>query len=130
MTTLQIGKAVHAILSNDSNVSALVGNKIFPVVCKEGTTYPFVVYQRIGITPYITKDGVAGEMCNVSVIIAAASYSESVIIAEAVRGALEGNTISFNGGLNVTGIDLGTADEDFIDDVFVQNLNFNIHSRR
>lgn len=64
-----------------------------------------------------------------SVIIAAASYAESVNIAEAVRGALEGNTISFNGGLSVTGIDLGTADEDFIDDVFVQTLNFNIHTR-
>ena len=129
MTTLQIGKAVHAILSNDAGVSALVGNKIFPVVSKEGTTYPFVVYQRIGITPYYTKDGLTGEMCNVSVIIAAASYAESVNIAEAVRGALEGKTISFTGGLSVTAIDLGTADEDFIDDVFVQNLNFNIYTQ-
>lgn len=128
MTSLQIGKAINALLSDDNAVAAAVGSKIFPIVSKEGTQYPFIVYQRFGVTPDYCKDGLTGETSNVSVIVAAASYSQSVEIADAVRSALEGKTISFAGGLTVQRIDLAGADEEFIDDAYVQQLTFNIYT--
>ena len=126
--SLQIGKAIYHILRNDDNVTAKVNQKIFPLIANEGTTFPFIIYKRSGLEPATTKDRyVYKESVYVEVVIAAESYNESIDIADVVRSAFinkQGNI----SGIEVQGIELTTADEDYIEDTFTQTLTFKINT--
>ena len=45
--SLQVGKAIYNLLSNDANVTGRVQNKIYPLIADTGTTFPFIVYRSI-----------------------------------------------------------------------------------
>ena len=130
MTTgLQIGRAVSALLTAHSGLRAAIGSKVFPIVSKEGTSYPFVVYRRNSIEAHYTKDGRAGETVNVDIVIAAGSYAESIGLADMVREAIEGKAFIMSDTLKVRGSQLTAADEEFFEDsnVYTQTLNFNFY---
>ena len=44
---MEIGKAIFNILSNDSDVLALVESRIFPNVAPQTTEFPFIIYDVI-----------------------------------------------------------------------------------
>lgn len=118
MSGIGIGKAIKAILSGIE--------KVYPLVADEGTTYPFVVYRRSGLIPASTKDRYSyKESATVEIIVASNSYPESIDVAEQVKQKMV-NTRGTYSGLNVGEITLTNADEDFIEDTFIQKLNFNI----
>ena len=118
MNGLQIGKAIKTILDGMKNV--------FPLVADEGTTYPFIVYRRSALVPASTKDRYSyQELATVEVIAASNSYPESIAVAEQVRQKMEMTRGTFN-GINIGEISLTNADEDFIEDTFLQKLTFNI----
>lgn len=130
MTTgLQIGRAIAALLAAHQGLHAAVGSKVFPIVSKEGTSYPFVVYRRNGIEVQYTKDGRSGETVNVDIVIAAGSYAESIGLADMVREAIEGKAFIMSDTLKVRGSQLTAADEEFFEDsnVYTQTLNFNFY---
>lgn len=129
MTGLQIGKAIAALLAAHQGLHAAIGSKVFPIVSKEGTSYPFAVYRRNGIEVSYTKDGKAGETVNVDIVVAAQSYAESIGIADMVREAIEGKSFMLGDTLRVYGAHLSGADEEFFEDsnVYTQSLNFNFY---
>ena len=129
MTGLQIGKAIAALLAAHDGIVEAVGSKVFPIVSKEGTTYPFAVYRRNGIEVQYTKDGKSGETVNVDIVVAAQSYAESIAIADMVREAIEGKAFVLGDTLKVYGSQLSGADEEFFEDsnVYTQSLNFNFY---
>lgn len=123
---IQIGKAVYQILSNDAKVKEMVGNKIYPLIANQGTTYPFIIYKRTSIEPLTSKDRfICSEITSVDVIIASDRYDESIELAELVQDALNGKSGIYS-GINIIDINLISADEDYIEDTFIQNLTFNI----
>ena len=106
--SLQVGKAIYNLLSNDTNVTGRVQNKIYPLIADTGTTFPFIVYRRTGIEPSDSKDRfIYSEDTYVEVVIDSDKYNESI-------------------GINIQGIRMTNADEDYIEDTFIQNLTFNI----
>lgn len=118
MSGLQIGKAIKAILSGI--------DKVYPLVADEGTTYPFVVYRRSGLTPASTKDRYSfRESASVEIIIASNTYPDSINLADQVKEKMEGTRGTYS-GLNIGEITLTNADEDFLEDTFIQKLTFNI----
>lgn len=120
--SLQIGKAIYHILSNDTDVVDRVQNKIYPLIADVDTTFPFIVYKRTGIAPADSKDRfVFDEDVFVDIVVASDKYNESIEIADLVRTALlEG---SYEG---INDIELIDADEDYFEDTFIQNLTFKI----
>ena len=56
MKSIEIGKFIYSLLCTDSRLATLVGNKIFPVIVDNGTTYPFIVYRRSNVTASYSKD--------------------------------------------------------------------------
>ena len=118
MSGISIGKAIKAILNGIE--------KVYPLVADEGTTYPFVVYRRSGLTPASTKDRYSyKESATVEVIVASNSYPDSIALAEQVKAKMEGTRGTYS-GINIGEITLMNADEDFIEDAFLQRMNFNI----
>lgn len=84
--SLQVGKAIYNLLSNDANVTGRVQNKIYPLIADTGTTFPFIVYRRTGIEPSDSKDRfIYKEDTYVEVVIASDKYNESIEIADLVR---------------------------------------------
>lgn len=114
---IKIGQTINNILSNDANVTQIVGNKIYPMVADTGTTFPFIVYKKSSYTPIYTKDGISNKSATVEIIIAAEDYETSVNLADIVFIAISAKDRKFR---------LVSNTEDYIEDTFIQNLIFNI----
>ena len=124
--SLQVGKAIYNILSNDAKIIDSVEHKIYPLIADTGTTFPFIVYRRTGIEPSDSKDRfIYSENTYVEVFIASDKYNESIEIADLVKDALQGKKGNYS-GINIHDIRMTNADEDYIEDTFIQNLTFNI----
>lgn len=118
MSGLQIGKAIKTILRDIDNV--------YPLVADEGTSYPFIIYRRANLTPSSTKDRYNyKELASIQIIVASNEYQNSIDVAELVRDKME-HTRGIYNELNIGDIILMNADENYIEDAFVQTLTFNI----
>lgn len=124
MTTIQIGKVINALLTASTALKDKIDNRIYPIVSKEGTLYPFVVYRRNSITPTYCKDGLVSETASVDVVVAAATYPDSIEVADLVREALDCKACVYQETTVVRHIEMTTAEEDFVDDTYIQTLNF------
>lgn len=121
MTGLSIGLYINEKLGNTPDLITLVGEKVFPISTQKEVTFPFVVYQRSGLTSTYTKDFLSDDTVSVSFIVASDKYFQSVEIAEALRIALEGKRAKKYGIIETK---LVSANEDLIEDTFVQSLVF------
>lgn len=120
-----IGKVIHSILTNDSGVAALVGDKVFPLVMSFETFRPSVLYVVDAVEPTYTKDGWVGDDCSFKVTAYADSYSQAIEVAYAVRQALELQSGTFE-GINIERIYLNNREEfyQFDADVYIIRLIF------
>jgi hypothetical protein len=128
---MKIGLAIYNILNNDTDVAALVSTKIFPNVAKQGTAFPFIVYQTTDVEPNDTKDGVSTLDSNgFEVLCFAESYSAAVGLAQKVRIALDRKSGTYN-TVKVQSIQFNSVDEDFEikgdgRGIYVQTLSFDL----
>lgn len=123
MNSFNIGKAICSILLENGDVTNIVGNKIYPVIADETTTFPFIVYQRSGFTPQSDKD-YTDENVNIEMVIASETYAESIDLAIKVRKALEHKESKTFG---IRDIIVQDATEDYIDDTFIQQMSFVVY---
>lgn len=121
MTGISVLKSIYKLLVANEDLVAIVDNKMFPLIANENTTFPFIVYQRDSIYTEYTKDGKYCDNINISINIAATTYNQSIEIAELVRTAIEGKRID-----NINTIRLISMNEDYLEDTYIQNLQFNV----
>lgn len=120
MDSLNIGKAIYTILQTSIDID----KKIYPLIADEGTTFPFIIYKRTGLTPESTKDN-TNENVSVEINIASSNYSESIDLAIKVRKALEHKKGTYS-DIAIEDIVIDNATEDYIEDTFIQTLTFKI----
>lgn len=113
MDSLNIGKAIYTILQNSIDID----KKIYPLIADEGTTFPFIIYKRTGLTPESTKDN-TNENVSVEINIASSNYSESIDLAIKVRKALEHKKGTYS-DIAIEDIVIDDATEDYIEDTFI-----------
>lgn len=117
MSSLQIGKVIYQLLAKYN---------AYPLVADEGTTFPFIVYRRSGLTPASTKDRFNyQELANVEILVVSDKYDESITIAEDVKSILE-HSRGIYSNIKVGDIQLVSSDESFMEDSFIQKLIFKI----
>lgn len=122
--SLSIGAHVYKQLSDSAELVKLVADKIYAISTKTEITFPFVIYKRNSLVPEYTKDRYGtGDTVSVEIVVASDNYLNSVTIAEEVRKALENKRGKYE-GFNVIDAKLMSADEDFIEDTFIQHLVF------
>ena len=121
MDSLKEGKEIYSLLNGNDSLTGVVGSKIYPIIAEKETTYPFIVYKRSNIIPDYTKDFHFKDEVIIDIICVSDNYSESVDIASMVRDILEDKRFA-----DIESIKLESADEDFIDDAYVQTLSFNL----
>lgn len=114
MKNIDIGKEIIALLTKDSELTELVGKKIFPLVANADTTFPFIVYKRAGFQPSLNKD-FEGEKITVDFVTCSTKYEESLKIANKIYKGLvhvETDIIDDSVAANMY--------EDFINDTYCQ----------
>ncbi len=98
-----IGDAIYEILHADSAVSALIGDRVFPVIAKLNSIPPFLVYSERLSEPIITKEGpIQRDLILLEITAISKSYREAKTISNKVRQAL---TITFAPGV-YAGVDI------------------------
>lgn len=121
MNSLKVGKEIYSHLKENKSLTDIVGNKIYPIIVEKDTNYPFIVYKRSNVIPGYTKDYHFKDFVIVDIICVSNHYVESVEIATLVRESLEDKKYG-----DIVSIRLESADEDFIDDAYIQTLTFNL----
>ena len=124
----KILKAVKALLENSTDVTDIVGTKVFPNVApdKDATgrniSYPLVIMRRAGMSPTLGKDCRIAET-TVEVTAYSTSYDQAIDLAEKIYEALNG----FSGeaeGIVISKINFASADEAFVEVAYVQAIQF------
>lgn len=118
MKNFEIGKEINRLLK-EGNVQG-VSAKIFPLVAYPNTTFPFLVYRRIGYTPRSNKDYV-GETVMIEMNIATETYNEGVEIANSVCDILIGSRTDI-----IEDIRLVNVSEMYLQDTFIQNIQLQV----
>lgn len=92
------GKAIYSILTGDSAVSALVGNRVYPQIAAQGAAFPFIVYVLQDTSPSDTKSGVSTlDEVRYDIVVASETYAEASDLTNKIRTALDRYTGTVSG---------------------------------
>lgn len=93
-----IGAYIHAKLTADAAVSAIVDNRVYPQVAVQATDRPHITYQVISNTPNDTKNGPSLlDEVSVQINIWNQSYDQACATALDVRKVLDRSSGSVTG---------------------------------
>ena len=124
--TILVGKYLRQFMITNEELTTLIpACKIFPLLANPDTTFPFIVYSRNNLTPIYTKDMLADNIANFTIIVVSDDYIESLEIANAVRHALEGYRYK-DDIINIYPIRLQSITEETMDDAYIQRMNFTL----
>lgn len=122
-TGIQIGKVIYKLLDTNE-LNAKLKNKKYPLIADTTTTFPFLIYRRSNVFSNKNKD-YSNESVTVEVLIISDKYKEGIEIAELTRSAIEGKNGTIE-GIEIEDIIMEDSYEEYIDDSFIQVLNFRI----
>lgn len=123
--TNRVGAAINTLLRAHGPLTALVGNKIFPVASQVDAVRPFIIYQRTGLSPAYTKDNRAFDSVFINITIISESYTESISILTEVENALRGKR-GIHAGVNIDEIMLNDSYEEADEENYIQEAQFEI----
>ncbi len=120
-----IGKGIANILENYSDLTDLVGTKIFPILAKQGTNLPVVEYTIDTITPEYSKGEWMCDEVDFSILCTALSYKLATELCGEVRNAMELAAGEKNGiTMQKVYMDGYTEDYDLDGSSYIINLRF------
>jgi len=95
---MTVGKAIYYLLSNYTDLTDIVGTRIFPEVAEQDSELPFVIYTVVSNEPSDTHEGPSKlDIAQVDVVMYNTDYSELVDMGVYVRAALDRVTGTYNG---------------------------------
>ena len=121
-TAISANKHIYSLLTADTQLMEAVSGNIYPLVAEESVSYPFIIFTKESVNGNYTKDFLTFDTAVISVAVAARNYFQTVQIAERVRAVLEGYRDSY-----FSVIQLENVSEDFIEDAYIQHLQFQKH---
>ena len=129
---MNVGKALYNILSNDAEIVAICGTRVYPEIADQDAALPFIVYKVSDIQPSGTKSGSSSlDTARVDVYCVSEEYGEAMTISDEVRSALDrvGGTYT---GVNIQSIDFDTADVEFDSDqrAYIAEATYNVRVLR
>lgn len=86
---MKVGAAIYILLGADSDVSAIVGTRIYPELAEEGASAPYIVYSVVSNTPSDTKDGAPIDEAQLEIFSVGTTYAAANDLADKVRAALD-----------------------------------------
>lgn len=115
--SLDFGKYIYDTLHD------LVDNRVYPLVADNNVSFPFIIYQRTGLTSEATKDGFIQDDVRMRITVVAETYSKSLSLAKQVRERMEVKDADYD-GMTVEEVSLLSGSEEYINNAFIQTLEF------
>lgn len=126
--SLNIGEAVRELLVSSSDVTALVGTKVSPVVAKESVTFPYITYTNTSLVVNTDKDSIFyQEIAQVAVVVCTDTYKAGVDIAAKVVEALQHRDGVTAASIDIVESMLVARTESYVNNTFAQGLVFEFH---
>jgi hypothetical protein len=99
---VKAAKALYNILSSNSALTAVVGNRINPLRIPETSALPAIAYQIVSNRGNMTKSGPSkSDFTRVQVMIVGTTYASVTQVGELVRNAMEVQTPNVFNGVTV-----------------------------
>jgi hypothetical protein len=77
---MEFTKGIKALMSNNSDVTDIVGTKIYPLQAPSGTALPFISYEVTSSDIQHTKDAACHNLARVEIVGYTATYAEAVTL--------------------------------------------------
>lgn len=120
MSTVNIGKVIYNRLTNNSDVTDLVGSspsRIYPLQAEQGDDFPYIVYTPTDNDPTVEKDNASViDVYTFEIDIYTKDYDELFVLANAVRDSFDRVEGTFE-GIAVDKINYQDEDIDYDDSV-------------
>ena len=126
---IKIGKVVSSYLLSSTELTDIIGDKIYPIFKKDNGEYPILVYVRESRLDDSTKDLDDSEE-QMTITIGDNSYARSVDVADIVETLLKSSRGYVFDGIEITSCDIVDTPEFEEEDIYVQQVTFNIGSRK
>lgn len=125
INSLKLGSYIYSLLAD---IDAKC--KVYPLVADNDAKFPFILYKRVGLYDNTTKDGYTNEdTLNYEIKVVTDTYQKGIDIANDVRKAIEHGTKTYS-DMTISDIRLVGADEQYMENAFVQTLNFQFSARK
>lgn len=125
INSIKLGGYIYNLLS-DINTKC----KVYPLVADNDAKFPFIIYKRVGLYDSTTKDGYTNEdTLNYEIKVVTDTYQKGIDIANDVRQAIEHATKTYS-DMTIEDIRLINATEDYMENAFIQTLNFQFSARK
>lgn len=123
--SLKTGQYMVEVLNDNQELISILGEgKIFPLVAKNDTLYPFVIYERVEVSTVYTKEIGHDNTVQINFRVYSDQYDQSLDIANMIRNILERKTINFPDNIKINDIRLLATYEQFSEDGYVETLAF------
>jgi hypothetical protein len=121
---ITINNAIYTLLTTNTGLTALIGTKVYPLILPQDTALPAVVIDRSSTAVY-SNDGTYGFVNTINIAVIAASYTESVTIAEKIDNILNfyRGTVA---GIKIIDSRLLDVSENYQEEAYVQKLVYEI----
>ena len=124
---IKANKYIREILVADENITALVKPENIKVMVLQPTNFPFISIRRSALETVYNKDIPTEDSVTIEITIVANSYSEGMEIAQTVRDTLDYKVyLNREENVRITEILFFDCIEETVDDVFIQNLTFQL----
>lgn len=106
-------------------IKAITGYDCFPCVADNDVKFPYIVYNRTGLSTRLTKDGYTEDNISFEISVYSDKYIQSVAVADAVRGALEVMSITHDDILELDNSVIINSNEIWQNNTYAQNITWN-----
>ena len=124
---IKTNKYIREVLAADENLTVLVKPENIKVMVLQPTNFPFVSIKRTALETVYNKDIPTEDLVTIEIAVVTDEYSEGMEIAQTIRDILDYKVyLNKEENIRITEIRFFDCIEDTVDDVFVQNLTFQL----
>ena len=124
---IKANKYIRNVLADDENLTELVKPDNIKVMVLQPTSFPFISIRRSALETMYNKDIAMEDCVTIEITVVASEYSQGMEIANTVRQILDYQRYqNREENVRITEIRFFDCIEETVDDVFVQNLTFQL----
>lgn len=124
---LKIGLAITERLWSSIQLRKSTSDEMFPMVADNDARYPFIVYKRNNLqTVNQTKDGWTQDLVSFEITVVSDKYESAVSLIQIVRTLFDFNSWhSIQGDLTMNRPTITSVSEEYVNNAYVQRINYN-----
>lgn len=111
-------------------IKTITGYDCYPCIADNDVKFPYIVYNRTGLSTRLTKDGYTEDNISFEISVYSDKYAQSVAVADAVRGALEVMSVTHDDILELDNSVIVNSNETWQNNTYVQNITWNANVTR